>query len=210
MRHEPLLLVLLGIAACAEGYSAGAPVGASAPESTPNSVDALFAPLPDAGPSTHGARRALVITRCLAGGVGCPPLDDDAAPAETTYLIAFGSSPGTIRSRGQAWATLHAELRDRTSLGERLDAEPRALGDGGLLDDEDLPHERKETGDKLSSAASQIMRAVDSRGEVAIVVLPQWGATDCEISMGPPAPDGGAGRCLVEAPPRPTRPGRSR
>ncbi len=129
---------------------------------------------------------------------------------EASYRVVFGSGAGTIRTRGQAWAMLHAELRDRTALGEHLDAEPRDLGDGGVAEDDDPPHDADKASDKLSSAASQIMHAVDARGEVALDVLPQWGVADCEISMGPRGPDGKVGRCLVDAPPRPSRPGRAR
>jgi hypothetical protein len=173
-------------------------------------VDALFAPVADAGPSVRGVRHALIITRCGRGVSGCPALDGDASVPEPTYRVVFGSGTGTIRSRGQAWATLYGELRDRTALGEHLDAEPNEIRDGAADEDVAPTHDSNKGSDALSAAASQIMRVVDSSGEISIDVLPEWGRAECEVSIGPRGPDGRAGRCLVEAPPRAARPARTR
>ena len=203
-----MVTLFLGLAACAQRFSPDAPTGAPAPEASSSGLDTLFAPVVDAGPKRSGSRHALIITQCREGVPECPSTDGGGPEPEASYRVVFGSGNGTIRSRSQAWATLFGELRDRTSLGEHLDAQPRKIRDGRDSDDILPTHEKGR--DAFSSAATQIMSVVDAAGEIVIDVLSEWGQTECEVSMGLRAPDGGVGLCLVEGPPRATRPGRAR
>ena len=49
--------------------------------------------------------------------------------ADASYRVVFGVGRGASRSRAQTVADLYQELRDRTALGSRLEAEAHAVGD---------------------------------------------------------------------------------
>jgi hypothetical protein len=78
-----------------------------------------------------------VVPRRREGAISAATID---ASNEGNYHVVFGSGRGAIRSRRQAVTELYEELRNRTALGQRLDAEPRgclvsigaSAGDGGM------------------------------------------------------------------------------
>jgi hypothetical protein len=116
--------------------------------------------------------------------------------ADARYRVVFGSGHGATRSRGQATADLYQELRDRTTLGARLEAEAHAVGDGGGARARKSSAEASSSGgDPLSAAAVRLLDLVDEVGEVTIDVVTDSPSSRCLVSM-----RGSASECLVQAP----------
>jgi hypothetical protein len=205
-------LAVVGAGACEQRFSSNPP--ALAPESltpAPSSggVDPIFGPSSADPPAVaQNQSHALTVTFCSTGQPMCPASEMDASP-EARYRVVFGSSGhAEIRSRRQAMTDIYQELRDRTSAGERLDAEARAPGDAGAPA---LVGDRSKTSaassDALSQCAFHLLDLVDGVGEVTLDVVRSYGVHDCMVSLGGSA-DGGGGQCLIQEPERPKRPGR--
>jgi hypothetical protein len=199
----------VAVLGCEERFSANPPPIAPeslGPASSSTSVDALFATTTlDAGAVARDTSHALTVTLCSVSSPPCP-----ASEADASYRVVFGSGRGAIRSRGQAMADLYKELRDRTASGERLDAEPRAAGDGGTpiaMGGGSSPKASATNDDPIAQCAFQLLDLVDGVGEVSLDVVHASGAHGCRVSLGRAA-DGGISRCLVQDPERPRRPGR--
>jgi hypothetical protein len=207
MRNLPVLAVaVVGLFACEERFSSNPPPLAAeslAPASSSNAIEALLAPsTTDAGPSALGSSRALTVTICSSNPQACPASDADAS-ATGTYRVVFGSGRGAIRSRGQAMADLYKELRDRTSSGERLNAQPVAPGDAGAsAGGGSTTRGSADSSDPIAQSALHLLDLVDGVGEVTVDVI-HGRSTGCMVSLGRLAADGGAPQCLVREPERP-------
>jgi len=193
------------LCACEERFSANPPPiapGSLPPVSSSSAMDALFpATTPDAGGAARDSSHALTVTLCSSSAQPCPVSEADDA----SYRVVFGSGRGVIRSRGQAMADVYKELRDRTSSGERLDAEPHAPNASGPRVPTGTGSTRKPGAsgdDPLSQCAFQLLDLVDGVGEVTIDVV--HGSSGCRVSLGRAA-DGGVSRCLVQEPERERR-----
>ena len=185
------------------------PVISGGPDPAPSSsaLEALrFGPhAQDAGPSGTDTSRAMAVTLCAWGPTACPAPESDAS-VEGAYRVVFGSGHGAIRSREQAMTDLYEELRNRTALGQRFDAEPHAPG--GNVDGEShrgRPAKKTSSGssDPLTQCAFRLLDLVDSAGEVTIDRVHGGSSTGCLVSLG------GASQCLVDEPERAHRPGRA-
>jgi hypothetical protein len=204
-------LAVMGVDACEQRFSSNPPP--IAPESlTPapsSGVDPVLGPGPaDITVAAQGQSHAMTVTFCSTSQLSCPTSDAGASP-DARYRVVFGSGHAEIRSRGQAMADLYKELRDRTSAGERLDAEARAPGDAGTPVTGDRMPTNTAGSDPLSQCAFHLLDLVDGVGEVTLDVVHAYGDRACSVSLGG-STDAGAGRCLIPAPERPTRPGGGR
>ncbi|HXX68590.1 MAG TPA: hypothetical protein VEK07_15485 [Polyangiaceae bacterium] len=171
-------------------------------------------PIADAGAlaGRRAARptHALTVVACSPDVPSCPPSEADAS-AENSYRVVFGSGRGVLRSRGQAATDLYNELRDRTALGERVDAEvvlrdaigsaPR--GSAALRSTIRLDIAKN---DPLARSAFVLLDLVDDRGEVTLDVVHWSAVSNCTVSLGASAGDGGSPQCLIAEPERTHRP----
>jgi hypothetical protein len=200
----------LALAACEEGLSpADAPT--PPPEAMPHAPQPIasaalvagpVADLGDAGAVANVGHHAVMVTTCAIDKNGCLLAQPSAPPPESSYRVVFGGGVGAIRTRGQAMADLYKEIRDRTESGGHLAAETHHLGDPppDFEGAKAAPRSKAAADDPLVEAAFQLMDAVDHDGEVTLDALSQRSASSCKLSIGVPDPDGGAARCLVEAP----------
>lgn len=207
-----LVVALSGVAGCEQRFSSDPPLVPEGPAPGPSSssaIDALFAPIADAGATTSDSSRAMSIVSCWTNASGCREGD---ASAGGTYRVVFGSGRGEIRSRSQAMADLYEELRNRTTAGDRLVAEVRAPGDAGATP---APGAGKATtttasssGDPISRCAFRFLDRVDEIGEVDIYVDHRSGPGGCSVLLR--RSDTGSSECLVqpEQSPRSGRTGR--
>ena len=207
-------VTLVGLVGCEQRFSADPQLGpeglAPAPSSS-SSIDALLA-----SPSTQSASgiqdtsRAMTVTLCSASPQECATSGETPA-LERSYHVVFGSGRGFVRSRGQAKADLYKELRDRTKSGEELDAEPRAIGDGGAprsAGADTTTNESADNSDPIAECAAHLLEVVDRAGSVSLDVIHAFGSTGCKVSLGRAAGDAGASFCLVKGPERPEAPKR--
>jgi hypothetical protein len=205
-------LAVVAVRACEQRFSSNPPP--LSPESltpAPSSgrVDPILGPnTADNVPVAQNQSHAMTVTFCSTGQPSCPTSEADASP-DARYRVVFGSGHAEIRSRGQAMTDLYKELRDRTSAGERLDAEARAPGDAGAPA---MVGDRTKTSaassDALSQCAFHLLDLVDGVGEVTLDVVHTYGVRECMVSLDGSAGDGGAAQCLIQEPERPKRPGR--
>jgi hypothetical protein len=208
------LLILGGAFACEQRFSSQPPpivpegVG---PASSSGALDALLAAsIPDAGSVAIDSSHAMTVTLCSSSPQACPGAEMDAS-GEGVYRVVFGSGRGAVRSRGQAMADLYKELRDRTSSGERLDAELRPSDGGGAPTASGRGSANKTGGDNsdpLAQCAFRLLDYVDGAGEVTLDVFHGSGSRGCRVSLGRAAGEAGAGQCLVQEPEQQRRPGR--
>ncbi|MGD0678692.1 MAG: hypothetical protein ABSC94_25065 [Polyangiaceae bacterium] len=106
---------------------------------------------------------------------------------------------------------LYRELRDRTALGDRLDAEARAPGTTEGVPAPGSKSARQANtsgGDPIAQCAFELLALVDDVGEVTLDVVHGVGSNGCLVSLGRSTKDGGAHQCLVREPEHPQRPGR--
>jgi hypothetical protein len=209
MRNLPVLAVAaVGLFACEERFSSTPPPltpETLGPAPSSNAIEALLVPsTTDAGPTALGSSRALTVTICSSSPQACPASDADAdTSAAGTYRVIFGSGRGAIRSRGQAMADLYKELRDRTTSGERLNAQSIAPGDAGApASFGSATRGSADSSDPIAQSALHLLDLVDGVGEVTIDVI-HGRSTGCMVSLGRLAADGGAPQCLVKEPERP-------
>ena len=203
-----LVLVFAGSIACEQRFSSTPSRGpddvAPAP---PGAIDALLAPRgSDAGAPQSSGSHAMVVTLCAADPGACAAARADGGNVESGYRVVFGSGRAELRSRGQAMADLYKELRDRTSSGERLSAQPRSPGDGGALAAGESRGSSGPGGDAepLSQCAFHLLDLVDGVGEVTLDVVHGYGSRACLVSLG----QAGPGQCLVhgaDGPPKSER-----
>jgi hypothetical protein len=192
---------------CEERFSSTPPTAPLPPASSSNPIEALWSQAPtDAGAAAVETSRALTITACSSKPAACPASDSES---EGRYEVVFGEGHGDVRTRGQAMADLYKELRDRTTAGERLDAEAHSASDGGTIPMWSGPSSKPSAGndDPLSQCAFQLLDLVDGVGEVTLDVVHASGRNTCRVSLGR-APDGGVSRCLIQEPERVRRMGR--
>jgi hypothetical protein len=215
-RYWLLTLAMASLWSCNEPYSSHPRVvtpESLSPASSSSGLDALFAPnVADGGPPSRSSYRAMTITRCLSSPTPCLPALGEAS-LSTSYLVVVGSGHGAVRSRGQATADLYTEMRNRTTNGNRLDAEVQARVDGGasapVASGSGAP-KNASGGDPLAECAQELLDFVDGAGEVTLDVLHESGSNGCLVSMGRLAADGGASRCLVQEPEHPKGPSRQK
>ncbi len=180
-----------------------APIACGGPLPTAD-VPTPVASAPDAGASDGGTFHTITVTLCAKDRDACRKAQ--GTPGESSYRIAFGGSPGTLRSREQATADLYRELRDRTAFGTRLAAQRRRLeaperDAGGVASAaagqaSTSPRAESPVKDVLIDAAHELIDAVDSDGEVTIDVA--RGRPGCKVSLATSsAPDAGSGHCLI-------------
>jgi hypothetical protein len=205
-------MALLGLWCCEEHVSSDPPPrAAESVSSSPDMIDKLLGSgTADAGPVAMDSSHALTVTSCSASPQQCPASEADAS-AEASYRVVFGSGRGAIRGRGQAMADLYRELRDRTALGEKLGAQPRApeASDASTVFKGRAPKQAStENSDPIAHCAFQLLDLVDSVGEVTLDVVHGAGSSGCMVSLGKSPGDGGAVQCLVKEPERPRRPGK--
>jgi hypothetical protein len=204
-------LAVVGAGACEQRFSSNPPPLAPenlTPAPSSGRVDPILGPSSaDPAAVTQNQSHALTVTFCSTGQPMCPASEMDASP-EARYRVVFGTGHAEIRSRRQAMTDLYQELRDRTSAGERLDAEARAPGDAGApAPVGERPKTSTASSDALSQCAFHLLDLVDGVGEVTLDVVRAYGVHDCMVSLGGSA-DGGAGQCLIQEPERSKRPGR--
>jgi hypothetical protein len=150
------------------------------------------------------ASRAMTVTLCSSSPEACRASDSDAS-VDAGYRVLFGSGRGAIRARGQAMTDLYEELRNRTALGQRLDAEPHAPGATvapTVQAGTSATKTNAGSGDPLTQCAFRLLELVDSTGEVTLDRVHGSGSTGCLVSLG------GASQCLVQEPERPHQQGR--
>jgi hypothetical protein len=168
----------------------------------------------DAGPPADESHHAVLVTACSIDKRGCLLAQPSGPSDDASYRVAFGGGVGAIRTRGQAMAELYKEIRDRTTNGAHLAAEPHHIGDPPASAQGAKTAPRPAAGladDPLVEAAFQLMDAVDHDGEVTIDSLPMRSPSSCQLSMASLESDAGGARCLVNAPPSvviPSRRGR--
>jgi hypothetical protein len=173
-----IALGLLGLlCGCNEEFAA------DPPPRTPESVASDSPTSVDAGSPPREASHAMTVTTAAEGD------------ADARYRVVFGSGHGATRSRGQATADLYQELRDRTALGARLEAEAHTVGDGGARARKSSPEASSSSSDPLSAAAVRLLDLVDEVGEITIDVVTDTASSRCLVSM-----RGSASECLVQAP----------
>jgi hypothetical protein len=201
------VLVVGGLLACEQRFSSEPPpVTPGSPTASPSAIDALLAArIADAGTATGDAPHAMTVTLCSVSPHQCPP-PDPGASGEATYRVLFGSGLASVRSRGQAMADLYKELRDRTAVGERLDAESHAPGRAVPLAKPDhAPTTEASEGnsDPVTRCAFHLLDLVDGVGEVTLDVVHESGLANCTVSLGGASATHGAAQCLISAPDRP-------
>jgi hypothetical protein len=205
-----VVLAAVGVGACEQRFSSNPPPLApgSITPAPSGGGDPIFGPSSAEQPAVaKNPSHALTVTFCSTGLPTCPASEVDASP-EARYRVLFGTGHAEIRSRRQAMTDIYQELRDRTSAGERLDAEARAPGDAGAPTAVgDRSKTSTSTSDALSQCAFHLLDLVDGVGEVTLDVVHAYGVHDCTVSLGG-AGDGGSGQCLIQEPERPKRPGR--
>jgi hypothetical protein len=214
----PLLLAVAvaGLLDCEQRFSSNPPLAPDnlAPQSSSGGLDALLSPIvADAGSIRREPFHALIVTLCSSSSEPCSASPSGDVSASAGYRVTFGSGPGAVRSRGQAMADLYKELKDRTTAGEQLDAEPHARGDAGAtrsLGEGSTDSKSAGGSEPLTRCAQRLLDLVDSVGEVTVDVVHGAGADECQVSMGRLTTDGGGWPCLVEAPEHPRRPGGGR
>jgi hypothetical protein len=214
------MIALVGWFGCEQRFSDNPPL--LGPESFPSgssstSLEALFAPSPDAGALVHDIFHAMTVTLC-SSLAPCGASEGDASVG-MRYHVVFGSGRGEIRSRGQAMADLYEELRNRLSAGERLNAEPHAPGRSGATGPGDAgripalgggsgPEANTGSSDPIARCAFHLIKLVEDAGEVDLDVVHGSGSNRCLVSVGYSAPSSGASECLLQEPERPRPPGR--
>jgi hypothetical protein len=206
MRRLVLALAIHGLFGCERrAYSDPPPALAESPASSANSFEALFGPSPaDAGAAVTDSSHAMTVTLCARSPEACGA--PEAGTSDGSYRVVFGSGRGGIRSRGQAMTDLYEELRNRTSLGQRLDAEPHTVS---LPDASGAPRARSTTkvtpggSDPIIQCAFRLLDLVDSAGEVTLDRIHGAGSRGCLVSLGGSVGDGGASQCLIDEPERP-------
>jgi hypothetical protein len=206
-----LAVALVGLFGCEQRYSSDPPLvpESRAQASSSSYLDALLAPIPDAGSTVLNSSHAMTVAICSSSPQPCRALEPDAS-SDASYLVVFGSGRGVVRSREQATTELYQELRNRMAAGERLDVEPRAAGDAGTsvaLDDTWTTKASAGSSDPILQCAVHLFGVVDRVGEVTVDVVHGVGSSGCLVSLGQSAA-GGASHCLVQEPERPNRPGR--
>jgi hypothetical protein len=204
----PLAITLAGLSGCEQPrFSSNPPPLAPeslAPASSSDVIDALFASrTSEAGAATVDSSHAMTITSCSSAPSPCPPPEADASTG-ASYHVVFGSGRGAIRSRGQAMADIYNEVRDRTALGQRLDAEPRGPG---VASPKSTTQPNASSSDPIAECAFHLLDYVDGAGEVTLDVVHGSAFAGCMVSLGRAA-GGSASQCLVKEPERQHRPGR--
>jgi len=170
----------------------------------------------DGGTSPHLPFHVVTVTLCSRDKDTCALAQAkalDAVGEGSSYRVAFGSTVGSIRSHQQALADVYRELRDRTQWGTHLACQGHSLvestSDGGIPSNAGIParppasnasSDAPTGAEAMTSAALQVMLAVDNLGEVTIDVGPTRGG--CSVSLS----ESGADRCLVGVPPRKSAP----
>jgi hypothetical protein len=201
-----LAVAVVGLFACEERFSSTPPpLAADSVAAGPSSsaIEALLAPsATDAGPAALDIARALTVTLCSSSPEACPASAPDTSGAGS-YRVVFGSGRGEIRSRGQAMADLYKELRDRTSSGERLNAQSVAQGDAGArAGGGSTKGGGGDSSDPLAQSALHLLDLVDGVGEVTLDVI-HGRSSGCMLSLGRLGGEGSAPQCLVKEPDRP-------
>jgi hypothetical protein len=155
-----------------------------------------------------------MVAECSREGAQCS-LANGTPPPGPTYVVAFGTSAGSTRSRQQAMTDLYRELRDRTASGSHLAARSQHLaeseGGGPAADDADSKEAKSAGGDPLVDAAFELMKIVDREGEITIDSAPS--NRSCRVSFVQPTPlDASAGedRCFQAEERHEGRPSRGR
>lgn len=196
--------------------SAAAPASSFAETSDAEANDASAQSGAAAGADAAAARRraesshALTVMVCSPDVPSCPPSETDAS-ADEAYRVVFGSGRGVVRSRGQAATDLYNELRDRTALGERVDAEvvardAIATAPRGASPLRSTIRLEIAKNDPLARSAFLLLDLVDERGEVTLDVVHWSGLSRCVVSLNALQGDGGAPQCLLNEPERANRP----
>ncbi|MGO9838588.1 MAG: hypothetical protein ACLP1X_30770 [Polyangiaceae bacterium] len=204
-RLVPFAVALVGLFACEQRFSSDPPL---VPESRTQAsssgyLDALLAPVTDAGSVVRNSSHAMTITICASSPAPCRALQPDASSDES-YLVVFGSGRGAVRSREQATTDLYQELRNRMAAGERLDVESHAPGDAkaaAAMGDTWTTKATAGSSDPIAQCAVHLFALVGRVGEVTIDVVHGLGSSGCLVSLGQPT-DGGTPPCLVQEPER--------
>lgn len=102
---------------------------------------------------------------------------------------------------------VYQELRDRTALGERIDAEvlhldATAAPAGSRKRADHSTMQADANADPLARCAFLLLDLVDQNGEVTLDVVHWSGVNGCTVSMGAGAGDGGEPQCLIKEPER--------
>ncbi len=177
------------------------------PSSSSGGIDALFPPTTDAGSLALDSSHAMTVILCSKKPEACGAAEAEASD-DRSYRVVFGPGHGAIRSRRQAMTDLYEELRSRTTLGQRLRAEPHASSETGVRTAKGgMSKANTDGSDVVARAAFQLLDLVDSVGEVTLDRVYDGGTSGCVVSLGQAA-DGGASQCLIEEPERPHQPGR--
>ncbi len=146
-------------------------------ESAPPRAPVASAPAPSSGEVVLPVRafHTITVAQCAREGAACDHATAGAPPGPA-YVVAFGTSGGSTRSRDQAMADLYRELRDRTVNGTHLVARPHPLpaspsADGSPAAADDAQAKTSKSSDDtepLVQAAVALMKLVDKEGEVTI------------------------------------------
>ena len=205
---RPLAIVVVGLFGCEQRFSSDALTAENfAAASSSGALDAgPVAGGVDAGGGPLESSHAMTITSCSASPQACSAPEADAA-ARARYRVVFGSGRAEIRLRGQAMADVYQELRDRTTSGERLDAEPRASGAADAPATRGVGSAAPGGSDPVAESAFRLLELVDRTGEVTLDVVHGTGAKGCTVSLGRSA-DGGPSQCLIREPERGQAPDR--
>ena len=123
-------LALAALVGCEQRVASDPPPvvpGTTDPAPSSSALEALlFGPRKDAGgPAVVESSHTMTVTLCSSSKDACRASDSDAS-VDTGYRVVLGSGRGAFRSRGQAMTDLYEELRNRTALGQRFDAEAHA------------------------------------------------------------------------------------
>src|ERR1700689_3028081 len=102
-RLVPFAVALVGLFGCEQRFSSDPPL---VPESRTRAssstyLDALLAPVTDAGSAVRNSSHAMTITICSSSPELCRALEPDAS-SDASYLVVFGSGRGVVRSHEQA------------------------------------------------------------------------------------------------------------
>jgi len=204
--------VALSLLGCEQHYSADPPPAVPERSSSAPSSGGLAAVLA-LGTADAGARvdsfHAMTVTSCTVSPQSCTAPEADASPSGM-YRIVFGSGRGAIRSHTQATADLYEELRNRTILGEWVDAQLRTPG-GALapvaFDGRPAAVASRGSSDAIAQCAVRLLDFIDGVGAMTLDGVHGVGSANCMVSVGASAVDGGAAaQCLVQAPEHVTRP----
>jgi len=217
MRRRLYSWILAGLCAwpcsCEQRFSSNPPALGPEVSTAPSADERDASPqrgAVDAAPAAVASSHALAITTCASTPQSCAAPEVDAS-TDVSYRVVFGSGRGLVRSREQAATDLYKELLDRTTSGERLDAEvAHAKGPATAAHASSL---RSSPGgdvgktDPLARCAFFLLDLVDAHGGVSLDVVHWAGVAGCTVSLGAFAGDGGASECLISEPQRAHRQG---